>query len=253
MKCSPEMLEALLDQELGAAEASAVQEHLESCPECSAAYARLRRLKAGIQASAPYYHAPPELRRSVHEALERASAEQKPRPARATPWRAIAIAASLLLAVSLLWNLMQLPRRGGSDLASAVLADHIRSLLGNSPVDVASSDQHTVKPWFAGKLEFSPPVKDLAAEGFPLVGGRVDYLADRRVAALVYRRRQHVITVFIWPRGSAAALTETSLSHNGFNLLRWTDGSMIFWAVSDVSTADLQTLRNLLSRSEPRP
>jgi anti-sigma factor RsiW len=237
MKCSTELLEALLDEELGAAEKSAVQQHLEACPECSAEYDRLRRLAARVKAAAPYYSAPPELGRSVREALERQSAHQ-------TPWRGIAIAASLLLAVSLLWNVLQTrPRRVGDDLASAVLADHIRALLGSSPVEVASSDQHTVKPWFAGKLDFSPPVRDQAAEGFPLVGGRVDYLAERRVAALVYQRRQHVITVFIWPGGSTG---ESRFSHNGYNLLRWTDGSMIFWAVSDVSAGELKTLRTLL-------
>ncbi len=238
MKCSPELLDALLDDELGAAVKAAVQQHLETCAECSAAYARLRRLRAGIKTAAPYYNAPPELRRAVGELVER-------RPAQETPWRGIAIAASLLLAASFVWNVVQLrPHR--DELASSVLADHIRSLLGSSPVEVVSSDQHTVKPWFAGKLDFSPPVKDLAAEGFPLVGGRIDYLDERRVAALVYRRRQHVITVFIWPRGSTERAGERSLSHNGYNLLRWTDGAMVFWAVSDVSPGELDTLRRLL-------
>jgi anti-sigma factor RsiW len=130
-------------------------------------------------------------------------------------------------------------------MAEIVLNDHLSSLLGSHLLDVVSSDQHTVKPWFAGKLDFSPDVKDLAAQGFPLAGGRVDYLAGRRVAALVYHRRQHVINLFIWPGGSSAP-SPTGITHNGYNLLHWTAGRMTFWAVSDVSSAELQDFRNRL-------
>jgi anti-sigma factor RsiW len=143
------------------------------------------------------------------------------------------------------WNLLQLRRPTGADLASNVLADHIRSLLGSGPVEVASSDQHTVKPWFAGKLDFSPEVKDLQAQGFPLAGGRVDYLDGHRVAALVYHRRLHVITLFIWPVGSAA-VSASSVSQNGYHLLHWTDSSMNYWAVSDVSIGELENFKALI-------
>jgi anti-sigma factor RsiW len=246
MNCSPQLVEAYLDEELDAAQHAAMERHLADCPDCSEAYARMRRLKAGIKAAAPYYKAPPNLEHSIRRALKHLATEEIKPAVREAPWRWLAVAASLLLIVSASVNLLQLwPRGGGDNLANSVLADHIRSLLGTGLVEVASSDQHTVKPWFAGKLDFSPDVKDLSSQGFPLVGGRVDYLADRRVAALVYHRRQHVITVFIWPAGSPS-VGDASISQNGYHLLHWTDGSMTYWAVSDVATPELETLRSLL-------
>jgi anti-sigma factor RsiW len=160
------------------------------------------------------------------------------------PWRGLAIAASLLFLVSVSWNVIQMrSRAAGSELADAIVTDHIRSLIGAHLLDVPSSDQHTVKPWFAGKLDFSPDVRELSAQGFPLVGGRVEYLEGRRVAALVYQRRQHVINLFIWPAGPSG--TEAAISRNGYNLIHWTTGPMTYWAVSDANAADLATLRDL--------
>jgi anti-sigma factor RsiW len=245
MKCSPELVEAYLDAELDAAHHAAVEEHMVGCPTCFEAHARLHRQKAGIQ-GAPYYKAPPELHRSVRNALRRAAAEEDKPRAYEAPRRWPAIAASLLLAMSLAWNLVQhRSREAQVDMAGSVVAAHIRSLLGSHLVDVASSDQHTVKPWFAGKLDFSPEVKDLQAEGFPLAGGRIDYLAGRRVAALIYHRRQHVINLFIWP-GVSSSGSAGGASHDGYNLLRWTGGGITYWAVSDVSPEELENLRTLL-------
>ena len=244
MNCSRDLVEAYLDEELDAAQQATVTQHLAACPNCSAVYDRLRRQKDDIKKTASYYSAPPTLKHSIGEALQRLSATED-KPPREKPWRGLAVAASLLLALSVSWNLLQLRQRStANDLAQSVLAGHVRSLVSNGLVDVVSSDQHTVKPWFAGKLDFSPEVKDLAAQGFPLAGGRVDYLADRRVAALVYHRRQLVITLFIWPNGSAP-VRETSITHNGYHLLQWTDGSMTYWAVSDVSLPEQQNFRAL--------
>lgn len=244
MTCSADLLEAYLDKELDAARQAAVEQHLTECANCSEIYARLSRQKAGIRAAAPYYNVPPALEASLRHEVRRLGAEAG-KPERAMPWRWLAIAAALLLAVSLGWNLAQWRSRSGeTEMAKTVLDDHIRSLLSTHLVEVESSDQHTVKPWFAGKLDFSPDVKDLAAQGFPLAGGRVDYLADRRVAALVYHRRQHVITLFIWPSGGATR--ESSASRNGYNLLRWTEGSMTYWAVSDAGASELENFRSLL-------
>jgi anti-sigma factor RsiW len=161
----------------------------------------------------------------------------------------MAVAATVLLVASVSSNFLQL-RHGAADnsIAESVVGDHIRSLIGTHLVDVPSSDQHTVKPWFAGKLDFSPEVKNFETDGFPLVGGRVEYLAGRRVAALVFRRRQHVINVFTWPAGSARAGGEVRLARDGYNLLQWTDGPMTYWAASDVSARDLDRLRDLYRR-----
>jgi anti-sigma factor RsiW len=245
MNCSQHLIEAYMDQEIDASQRAALERHLAGCEECAATYARLLDQKADFRAAAPYYTAPPELHQSVRHALNRLVAEKAARPRREVPWRDWAIAASVLLVVSSVANFIQFRSRPAeSNLAVSVFADHVRSLLGAGLVDVASSDQHTVKPWFAGKLDFSPVVKDLAANGFPLAGGRIEYLAGRRVAALVYRRRQHVINLFTWPAASRST-GETAIALNGYNLVHWTGGSMTYWAVSDVSVSELETFRNL--------
>ena len=244
MNCSEDLIEAYLDDELDAVQHAAVQQHLTGCRNCSTAYARLSKQKAGIKATATYYTAPPQLQKSIRQELRRHDSKAAG-PVRELPWRWVAIAASLLLAASVSWNVIQMrPRAAVSEMADAILSDHVRSLIGTHLVDVPSSDQHTVKPWFAGKLDFSPDVRDLSAQGFPLVGGRVEYLSGRRVAALVYQRRLHMINLFIWPGGSSSE-PESAVTRNGYNLIHWTKGPMTYWAVSDLNASELAGLRNL--------
>ncbi len=130
-----------------------------------------------------------------------------------------------------------------------LVSSHIRSLMVEHLVDVVSSDQHTVKPWFSGKVDFSPPVKDLSADGFPLVGGRVDYVGGRPVAVIVYKRRLHIINVFIWPSANESGEGSRYLVRQGYRLRRWTHGGLTFWAVSDVNDADLDTLAQLSAQA----
>jgi anti-sigma factor RsiW len=136
-------------------------------------------------------------------------------------------------------------RGPGADqlLATQLIASHVRSLMANHLTDVASSDQHTVKPWLDAKLDFAPAVADLASEGFPLIGGRLDYLENRPVAALIYQRRKHFINLFVWPAESNATKATKAMSRQGYQLLHWVDSDFNYWAVSDVNEKDLQAFK----------
>jgi len=133
-------------------------------------------------------------------------------------------------------------------LATQLIASHVRSLMANHLADVVSSDQHTVKPWLDAKLDFAPPVVDLSSEGFPLAGGRLDYLDKHAVAALVYQRRKHFINLFVWPVAGDAAKATTSMTHQGYQMLHWVDPDFNYWAVSDVNQKDLQEFKQLFEK-----
>ncbi len=156
-----------------------------------------------------------------------------------------AIAACAVLAV------MAVPALQTADLEHQLVASHVRSqLVPGRLIDVATSDKHVVKPWFGGKIDFSPPVIDLAPQGFPIVGGRLDYVGGRTVAAVVYQRGRHVINLFVWPDGKSLGPDEAKLG-DGYTLLHWTKGGMTLWAVSDVAEPDLKTFRRLIEARTP--
>jgi len=206
----------------------ALADHVLSCPSCM------------IGTHAPYYEAPPGLERKIRRSLPR-------QPSAPPAWRWLAIAASLLLGVSVTWNVAQFRSRLDPEqlLADNVLSAHIRSLAGTHLLDVPSSDQHTVKPWFNGKLDFSPPVKDL--EGFPLLGGRLEYFQGHPVAALIYGRRNHTINLFTWP--SATPARAGAQTRHGYHLQHWSGNGMTFWAVSDLNQTELGQFVSLYRRN----
>jgi len=204
-----------------------------------------------------YFKPPNDLAERIHVALQTAdkaeeirtasavSAARRLRPRRISwAWTSIAVAAVFIAMVA--WQLGRLTSRPSPDdlLAQEVLASHVRSFMASHLTDVPSSDQHTVKPWFNGKLDFSPRVKDLSGDGFQLVGGRLDYLENRPVAALVYQRRKHFINLFIWP--SPPDSKQKTLMRQGYNLVRWTQGGMAYWAVSDLNWTELQEFVRLV-------
>ncbi len=251
------LIQAGVDGELAPAEAARVGAHIEQCPDCAGVEAQLLDLSGRLRRELPYHAAPEALRAAVRARVaavagsetENASQPAKPRPF--WRWRlpglllkpgapfgaGFGLATALALAV-----LLVLPRGpnspDGAGLPDEVVADHIRALQPGHLMDVVSTDQHTVKPWFDGRIDFAPPVKDLKTGGFPLAGGRLDYLDGRSVAALVYQRRKHLIDLFVWPEaGEDRAPIEDS--RNGYNVLRWNQGGMAFWAVSDLDVHEL--------------
>jgi anti-sigma factor RsiW len=263
------LMDGYWDGELDPITNQAIEQHLRSCRNCEQAYETHGALVRAIGSAAPYYKAPAELRERIQSSLREKVAE---RPTRnvvrdvrqvfrrnqpelrtslwGTPWNwlglaGLGVAAAIIFAAIIALNLVPRLQRPGTDqlLATQLIASHVRSLMANHLTDVASSDQHTVKPWLDAKLDFAPPVVDLSSEGFPLVGGRLDYLDNRPVATLVYQRRKHFINLFVWPAASNATGARKAMSRQGYQLLHWVDSDFNYWAVSDVNESELQTFK----------
>jgi anti-sigma factor RsiW len=240
------LLGAYVDAELSAEERAALGEHLALCPECGPEAAALAQLSAEIRRSSPAYRAPPGLRRQIRAALRGEAASTL--AAARWPGR-LAYAASLLLAVIIGsgGTLLISGERQQSLVADEIIDSHLRSLLADHLTDVASSDKHTVKPWFAGRTDLSPPGVDLAAEGFPLVGGRLDLIDGRPVPALVYRAGKHVINVFVLP--ARPGERGETVTRRGYTLRHWVAGDLGYWAVSDASPGEFDKFEAAFRRA----
>ena len=216
-----------------------------------------RRLSAAIREEMPTLHAPEDLSQRVRAAINSAATPTRWKRWGGGPYssttRWLALAASLaLVAVGGTVGYQLAERRAGEGaLADQVLASHVRSLMPGHLTDVVSSDQHTVKPWFNGKLDYSPPVPDFTTKGFPLRGGRLDYVGGRPVAVLVYGRRQHVINVLLWP-AIADAEGPSVRTRQGYHLLHWTAGDYTWWVASDLGLSELQEFAGLLRADQTR-
>lgn len=250
------LLHGLADGELDAANALAAEAHLRGCAGCAAAYGEIVRGKELLRQDTLRFAAPASLKGRVLAAIaeeERAAGRGGgPSPVSvrrerrkglflrygAPAFSAMALAASLMLFVAS-WN-------PAPSLDSQLVAAHVRSLLATHLTDVASSDQHTVKPWFLGKLDFAPAVIDLTEEGFPLIGGRLDYLGGRVVPAIVYKHGGHVINLFVWPEGKMKAARETL---DGYHILSWTKAGFSYAAVSDVNPRELRDFERALENA----
>jgi len=251
MKCQDweDFVDAYLDNELDAVSAIRFQAHLDECMACQEALGSRERLQSLLRRRRMRFEPPPELRLDVVRLLKREAAK-------ATAWRhclippfaPLAATVSLAFVAGLAWftTATLIPEAAEGPLVAEITASHIRSLLADHLLDVSSSDQHTVKPWFDGKTEYSPPVKDLAAQGFRLAGGRLDYVNNRHVAVLVYEHHKQVINLFICPASSKVPPGESTLTQDGYHLVRWTADGMNFWAVSDAATDVLRNFRDTI-------
>lgn len=234
-------LHAQLDRELDPLTAAGIDAHLKTCAACAGVYAAQRALKSAVKKHAGYYTAPAALAARIRQDIPAASGSAAKTSAPRWQWWPLAAAVTATAVIT--WTGAIQLETGSRDerIGEQVIAGHARSVLTNHLTEVASADQHTVKPWLSSKLDFSPPATDLTAAGFPLIGARLDYVNSRPVAALVYRHRQHVINLFIWPDAKAGTPASMQASaKQGFNLLHWNNAGMAFWAISDLNSADIR-------------
>lgn len=235
------------DGELDAVRSAEFELHLEHCAECQAVLEGIESLRTQMKESDLYQRASPELHDRIRKQLAK---EGDGRVAREVPWRKwfLVPAFGTLAAAAAVITIMLfvVPSHTPSALTAELIDAHVRSLQPGHLTDVESTDQHTVKPWFDGKLDFIPPVADYAAQGFPLVGGRLDVVDGHNVAALVYARRKHYINVFVWPYREKESIAENSGSRQGYNWITWQSGDMQFCLVSDAALTDLRELKNFI-------
>jgi anti-sigma factor RsiW len=233
------LLHALIDGELDAGHAREVEAHIATCPACAAQLKAYREMSKAIAGTELRYTAPLSLRRRIDAALPKPQAPKPQAPSRRAVLRGFAmgsavsaIAASGLVAIVLRNDDTQ-------RIESEIVSAHLRSLQAGHLTDVISTDQHTVKPWFNGRLDVSPPVVDLTAQGFTLIGGRLDYVDARAIGAIVYKRRAHVINLFVAQTASAERQPARMDTIQGFNIRRWSEAGLNYWAVSDIAADEL--------------
>ena len=247
-KKTENLLDSYIDRELDRDGAAAVDGHLRVCGECRRTFDAHSSITSSIKKHATYYPAPATLanriRAQVSQAAKQPAEKTRQHRFRWPEWNRWLQLGSAVAAAVIVTTIATFQLAGRSEdqiIAEQVINGHSRSILTNHQIDVASSDQHTVKPWLSSKLDFSPTVTDLTTAGFPLRGGRLDYVDNRPVAVLIYGHRQHVIDLFIWPDDAALDMSRTrSFSKRGLNVLQWSAAGMTYWAVSDVNSSDLE-------------
>jgi anti-sigma factor RsiW len=249
-----ELIHGYVDGELDLVRSLEVEQHIHECEICARSYRSQTTLRSSLRNDSLYYSAPGNLKKRIQSSLRKeARTEVSPR---GWGWRWLTVGASLafMLLVGLVaWRLAPRSIRPSGDelLAQEIVSDHVRSLqLSGHLTDVLSSDQHTVKPWFDGKVDFAPPVKDFAGQEFPLLGGRLEYLNNRTVAALIYQRRLHYINLFIWPVDQAGSTGEVTIQRQGYNLIHWSGSGMNFWAISDLNGVELHEFARLVQQGQ---
>jgi anti-sigma factor RsiW len=237
---------ASVDGQLGPIRRLMLARHLARCTSCRGELERLYAMRTALRTNLTVYRAPPGLAARIGSALPR---EAPPELRRSSPWlpRSGFAMGGALVGAALTLALVWLPARPSSDsLASEVISGHVRSMMADHLTDVLTSDQHTVKPWLSARLNFSPVVKDFVADGFPLVGGRLDYVAGREAAAVVYRRDKHTINLFAFVADKSEDAPPALEQRDGFNVIRWRMGGLTYVAVSDVEASQLETFVKLV-------
>lgn len=240
------MVDAYVDGELTTSESAAFERALEACPDCRRRLAAARSMSAFLR-ELPADPAPDLLRARIERDLQAIAGASRSRlPSMGMRWGVMA--ASLLVAIAIGWLGGTFTGQGGRE-TDELVAGYIRVAMSEHGVEVASSDRHTVKPWFAGRVDFAPPVHDLAAEGFPLLGGRIDIVDGRKVAVLVYRRNQHRIALSLWPASSAGSAAPSISQRDGFALARWRHAGFEMRAVADLALGEIASFATAVDRA----
>jgi anti-sigma factor RsiW len=249
---TPEMarvlLHAFIDRELDAASTIELRTQIDASPVLRQELARLSELQSSVQTLATRFNAPPALAQRLFDTLP------APRPERIKTeipswWRTLAIGATAAAMALLAWNLsFKIVDRANDPVLLEVISAHVRSLMADHLTDLTSAERHSVKPWLSNRLDFAPPVHDFASEGFALLGGRLDYVGGKPAAAIVYRYRQHLINVFVWPSAESSDSPVRISNYRGYNSTSFHSGGMSYWTVSDLNSDDLRKLTTLLQR-----
>jgi len=248
-----ELIHAYVDGELDLARSLEVEQHMQECQICAIAYRNQTALRSALKDSSLYHSAPAGLEKRIRSSLRREAKSEVGRRWFGWRWLPVGVAlACVLLMALVIWQAAPGLRHSGDELlAQEMVSNHVRSLqLESHRTDVISSDQHTVKPWFDGKLDFAPSVKDFSSQGFPLIGGRLEYLNNRAVAALIYQRQKHFINLYIWPAEPGNAPREVAAQRQGYNVLHWTNSGMNYWAVSDLNAIELHEFARLVQEAQ---
>jgi len=247
-----ELIHAYVDGELDLARSLEVGQHMQECQVCASAYHNQAALRSAFKDSSLHYSVPVGLEKRIRSSLRREAKSEVGRRSFGWKWLPIGALAFVLLMAFVIWRALPGLRPSSDEiLAQEMVSNHVRSLqLESHRTDVISSDQHTVKPWFDGKLDFAPPVKDFSSQGFPLIGGRLEYLNNRAVAALVYQRQKHYINLYIWPAEQSNATSEVNTKRQGYNLLHWTNSGMTYWAISDLNGVELHEFARLVHEAQ---
>jgi anti-sigma factor RsiW len=241
-----ELVSGYLDGEIDLRTQAEIDHHLQNCQACTREFLSQRGVHAAIQNAQLRRVAPSSLKRRLRHEF---GTEDKPVAERSNrlSWLQFALAGALGVLVLTAGLYVIRPRHSiEPTLANEVLNSHIRSLMLDHLTDVSSTDQHTVKPWFDGKVDYAPPVHDFKEAGFPLMGGRLDYIGHQNVAALIYQRRKHLINVFVWPSTNRTEPKVVALQQHGFNLVHWQEDGYEWWAVSDLNLGELNEFVQLL-------
>jgi len=253
MNCqeSHDYIDAYIDSELDVATTILVKQHLRDCPKCQQLLETRKVVVAVLNNPQISFEVPDALFGKIQAVLPSVRSDVQRRSGSRFVFSWFAVPLALAATIVVMLGLVFLNQRGmvdrsrGNALAQDVISSHVRSLLATHLLDVPSTDQHTVKPWFDGKLKFSPPVRDFAGQGFRLIGGRLDYIEGREVAALVYQRRLHIINLFVWPLESSRNTAAENFTKDGYNVSHWARDGFEFWAVSDVNAEDLKAFTDL--------